>query len=163
MEVIFKEYSRVSNILNSATISHQKKQLVDTSRWKRKFKTLFDQQKCICFDLIEAANTFTKSGLVTQLELKPKSEAGEWVLQQSPKFWVLFTNYVSPKIAACIDSREKLRRQIVEAFFEVDNTHAQTFLKKHLDNMLYLPEISSNQLKQGFMRATIADRLAEVQ
>ena len=99
---------------------------------------------------------------MTQLELKAKSEAGEWVLQQSPKFWVLFTNYVQPKIAACIDSREKLRRQIVEAFFETDNTHAQTFLKKHLDNLLYLPEICNKQLTQGFMRATIADRLAEV-
>ena len=110
-------------------------------------------QKCICFDLIEAANTFAKSGLVTSLDLKPKSEAGEWLLSQCPKFWVLFANYVQPKIASCIDSKEKVRRQIVEAFFETDNSHAQSFLKKHLDNMLYLPEISTTEIKRGFMKA----------
>ena len=42
METIFKEYSRTAAILNSTTVSHQKKQLVDTSKWKRKFKVLFD-------------------------------------------------------------------------------------------------------------------------
>lgn len=64
----------------------------------------------------------------------------------SSKFWVLFANYVRGKLETCIDSKEKVRRQIVEYFFEEnltsDDGKQQSFLKKHLDDLLYLPELN---------------------
>ena len=68
LDAIMKEFNRVQVILNNPSISKQKKQLVDQDRWKRKFKQLFagDKNKsCICFDSIESAHTFAKSGLIT--------------------------------------------------------------------------------------------------
>ena len=42
-----------------------------------------------------------------------------------------------------IDQKEKVRRQIVDNFFEIDNPSKenQEILKKYLDDMLYLPDI----------------------
>jgi hypothetical protein len=72
-----------------------------------------------------------------------KKNIGTWFLNENPKFWVLFTFYNKNKIENDIDSKEKVRRQIVDIFFEYiedEFSENQKLLKKYLDNILYLPE-----------------------
>lgn len=80
-----------------------------------------------------------------------KKNIGSWFINENPKFWVLFTFYNKSKIENDIDSKEKVRRQIVDIYFEnigIDFSENQKFLKKYLDNILYLPELEKiGQLK----------------
>ena len=48
-----------------------------------------------------------------------------------------------------IDQKERVRRQIVDNFFEIDtpNQENQEILKKYLDDMLYLPDVMAAQEK----------------
>jgi hypothetical protein len=65
-------------------------------------------------------------------------------MQENTKFWILFTNYNKQKVTGSdVDQKERVRRQIVDNFFEIDNPSKenQEILKKYLDDMLYLPDI----------------------
>jgi hypothetical protein len=73
-----------------------------------------------------------------------KKNIGSWLINENPKFWVLFTFYNKNKIENDIDSKEKVRRQIVDIYFEnieLSFSENQKLLKKYLDNLLYLPEL----------------------
>ena len=55
---------------------------------------------------------------MTTLEPKPlKKGFGAEILSESTKFWILFTYYNKHKVVD-IDCKEKVRRQIVDTFFE---------------------------------------------
>jgi len=85
--------------------------------------------------------------------LKP---LGQDLLDESIKFWILFTNYCKSKIQGDIEQREKVRRQIVTNFFDdieydEDVVEEQVTLKKYLDNMLYLPDVVKEKEIQRFI------------
>jgi hypothetical protein len=75
------------------------------------------------------------------LELRSKTEVGQQILEENTVFWVLYSYYVKDKLEKSIDDKEKVRRQIVDYFFQSEDKKAeQSYLKKHLDDLLYLPE-----------------------
>lgn len=53
------------------------------------------------------------------MEPKVLKPLGNYILQESSSFWVLFCNYNKQKIDGDIDIKEKVRRQVVDNFFEV--------------------------------------------
>lgn len=52
LDGVFQEFSRVTGILKSRTIAQERKKLVDQTRWRRKFKGVFDWHKCVNFDVV---------------------------------------------------------------------------------------------------------------
>ena len=99
---------------------------------------------------------------MTTLEPKPlKKGSGQEILLESTKFWILFTYYNKHKVVD-IDCKEKVRRQIVDTFFETQLPikAAQEVLKKHLDNLLYLPDVVRETISQF---ESIAPELNEIQ
>ena len=80
LENNFNEFSRVTGILRSRTIAPERKKLVDQSRWRRKFKSIFDWHKCLDFDKVEpgkaSANVFARTGEVTSLEPMARTDSG---------------------------------------------------------------------------------------
>jgi hypothetical protein len=74
---------------------------------------------------------------------------GAEILEESFKFWILFTYFNKHKVCD-IDQKEKVRRQIVDNFFECEspNKPAQEMLKKYLDNILYLPDLARETVTQ---------------
>jgi hypothetical protein len=99
---------------------------------------------------------------MTSLEPKPtKKGFGLDILQESTKFWILFTYFNKHKVID-IDCKEKVRRQIVDTFFETLSPikPAQEVLKKHLDNLLYLPDVVRETISQF---ESIAPSLNEIQ
>jgi len=85
--------------------------------------------------------------------LKPLGQA---LMDESIKFWILFTNYCKSKIQGDIEQREKVRRQIVTNFFDdkdfdEDVVEEQGILKKYLDNMLYLPDVVKEKEIERFI------------
>lgn len=118
----------------------------DASRWRNKFKFLFDREKLLQFDQLESSQIFSRKGLISNLEPKPLKPLGKTILDTNAHFWVLFSNYVKPKLDDNIDNREKIRRQIVDNFFNSNfDESSQVLLKKHLDDMLYLPDVLSRE------------------
>ena len=81
-----------------------------------------------------------------------RTDAGMQVLR-SWRFWVLFTSYVREQIMDDIDARERVRRQVIEVFFE-GGAYGKTEVKQWLDDLLYLPSESGapvvrEQVRQG--------------
>lgn len=110
LSLIFKEFLRSENQKNG-----------DPSKWRKKFKFLLDREKILNFDAIEGSQIFAKKGIMTTLEPKPlKKGFGQEILQESTKFWILFTYYNKHKVVD-IDCKEKVRRQIVDTFFETQD------------------------------------------
>ena len=144
LQLITKEFMKVETIMNDKNIPFQKKQLIDPDKWRKKFRFLFDREKCLNFDLTDGSHIFAKKGIVTNLEPKSTKALGKYVLEECANFWILFAYYNRSKIDGDIDQKEKVRRQVVDTFFENPAKHAQqVVLKKWLDNILYLPEIST--------------------
>ena len=118
LAIILKEFIKVETILSDKSIPFQKKQLIDPDKWKKKFRFLFDREKCINFDATEGSHIFSKKGIVSTLEPKALKPLGVHVLEESSTFWVLFVNYIRSKIdCGEIDNKERVRRQIVDIFF----------------------------------------------
>tara|TARA_B110000285_G_C15012203_1_gene557070 strand:- start:122 stop:517 length:396 start_codon:yes stop_codon:yes gene_type:complete len=119
--------------------------MVDTEKWKKKFKFLLDREKILSFDSVEGSFIFSRKGIMTTLEPKVlKKGFGDQIMQENTKFWILFTNYNKQKVTGSdVDQKERVRRQIVDNFFEIDNPSKenQEILKKYLDDILYLPDI----------------------
>ena len=68
--------------------------MVDTEKWKKKFKFLLDREKILNFDSVEGSQIFARKGIMTTLEPKVlKKGFGDRILQENTKFWILFTNY----------------------------------------------------------------------
>ena len=152
LQLITKEFIKVETILNDKTIPFQKKQLIDPDKWRKKFRFLFDREKCLNFDLVEGSHIFAKKGIVTNLEPKVIKPLGKYVLEDCANFWILFTYYNRNKIDADIEQKEKVRRQVVDNFFETEQKHSQqVLLKKWLDNILYLPDVCAAPAKVAGM------------
>lgn len=120
---------------------------MNIEKWKTKFKAFFDKEKVLDFDATPGSHIFSKKGIITNLEPKPIKPLGNYILKESSSFWVLFCNYNKNKIDGDIDMKERVRRQIVDNFFEAtDKLNQQIQLKKWLDNLLYLPDIQNKQV-----------------
>ena len=81
-----------------------------------------DREKIFNFDAIEGSQIFAKKGIMTSLEPKLVKKGfgyGAEILEESTKFWILFTFFNKHKVCD-IDHKEKVRRQIVDNFFECD-------------------------------------------
>jgi len=143
LALILKEFTKAETILSDKTIPYQKKQLIDPDKWRKKFRFLFDREKVINFDEMEGSQIFLRKGIITNLEPKAIKPLGNYVLSECANFWVLFVNFTKAKIDSDIDIKEKVRRQIVERFFETGLSKDQALLKKWLDNLLYLPDITT--------------------
>lgn len=98
---------------------------MDPEKWKKKFKSLFDREKVIDFDQVQGSNLFAKKGAITNFEPKALKPLGSYILTESSSFWVLFCNYTRAKIDGDIDIKERVRRQIVDTFFEVSGKFNQ--------------------------------------
>lgn len=103
LALILKELQKSEQILNDKSIPFQKKQLVDPDKWRKKFRFLFDREKCINFDAQEGSHIFAKKGIITTLEPKSVKPLGQFVLEELPTFWVLFVFYNRAKIDGDID------------------------------------------------------------
>lgn len=145
--IIFREFSKAQTILNDKKISQVRKVQIDPDKWKKKFKYLFDREKILCFDNQNSSNLFQRKGVITLLEPRPLSQLGQDILMENHHFWVLFTYYNKTKIEFDIDNREKVRRQVVDNLFEdkwhIEDNQKQEILKEWLDNMLYLPDLTT--------------------
>jgi hypothetical protein len=118
LQLITKEFIKAETILNDKNIPFQKKQLIDPDKWRKKFRFLFDREKCLNFDITEGSHIFAKKGIVTNLEPKVVKTLGKFVLEECANFWILFTFYNRNKIDGDIEQKEKVRRQVVDNFFE---------------------------------------------
>ena len=72
---------------------------------------------------------------------------------RSWKFWVLFTSYVREQLESDMDARERVRRQVIEMFFDGD-AGGKTEVKRWLDDLLYLPsdtntDVVRQEVRQG--------------
>ena len=152
--IIIKEFIKVETIMNDKNIPYQKKQLIDPDKWRKKFRFLFDREKCLNFDLIDGSSIFAKKGIITTMEPKVTKPLGTYVLEENANFWILFTFYNKSKIDGDIDLKEKVRRQIVDNFFENPCTQ-QAMLKKWLDNILYLPEVCLKPVTTAISEAVV--------
>ena len=132
-----------------------KKSQVDPDKWRKKFWYMMDREKIFCFDQQETSQQFSKKGIMTSLEPKlVKKALGEEILKDSAHFWILFVKYNKDKFntgdaSIDIDQKEKIRRQLVDNFFEYNQRprswtekvqEKQEMLKKYLDDQLYLPD-----------------------
>ena len=108
--IIIKEFIKVETIMNDKNIPYQKKQLIDPDKWRKKFRFLFDREKCLNFDLIDGSSIFAKKGIITTMEPKVTKPLGTYVLEENANFWILFTFYNKSKIDGDIDLKEKVRR-----------------------------------------------------
>lgn len=117
--IILNEFIKAEIVLKDKNISYQKKQLIDPEKWRKKFKSLFEREKVLDFDATQGSQIFAKKGIITNLEPKAIKHLGYYILHESSSFWVLFCNYNKTKIDGDIDMKEKVRRQIVDNFFEV--------------------------------------------
>jgi hypothetical protein len=79
---------------------------------------LFDREKVLNFDSEHGSYIFAKKGIVTNMEPTVTKPLGNYVLENSSSFWILFAYYNRAKIDSDIDLKEKVRRQIVDNFFE---------------------------------------------
>jgi hypothetical protein len=77
------------------------------------------------FDATEGSHIFAKKGIISSLEPKATKPLGNYVLEEVSAFWILFVNYNRNKIDGEIDNKEKVRRQIVDKFFEKPNKYNQ--------------------------------------
>jgi hypothetical protein len=59
------EFLRIQMIMNSKTLSIQKKELVDQNRWKNKFRAFLEKEKILSFDSQESSQIFLKKGIMT--------------------------------------------------------------------------------------------------
>lgn len=141
--IMMKEFAKAQAVLKDKKVSQQKKALMDLDKWRKKFKFVFDREKIIGFDATEGSYIFSKKGIITLFEPKALKPMGATLLQNSASFWVLFAFYVKGKIDSDIEIKEKVRRQIVDTFFECGTkVPQQTQLKMWLDTVLYLPDIN---------------------
>ena len=149
---------------------------MDPERWRKKFRFLFQREQILSFahegQSEKIIQVFNRRGLASSLEpLILKPGLGAWLLNQSAVFWILFAQFNRQRIESDIDSKERVRRQIVDAFWNSseDNIEescrsnhvedvqvpeqdqlskekrigSQRLLKAHLDRLLYLPEVGS--------------------
>lgn len=94
LQIIFREFLRTEQALNDKTLSAQRKLMVDTDKWKKKFKFLLDREKILNFDSVEGSQIFARKGIMTTLEPKVLRKGfGDQILLENTKFWILFTNY----------------------------------------------------------------------
>ena len=59
------EFLRIQMIMNSKTLSIQKKELVDQNRWKNKFRAFLEKEKILRFNSQESSQIFMKKGIMT--------------------------------------------------------------------------------------------------
>ena len=67
---------------------------------------------------MESSYLFAKKGIITKLEPVALNKLGAEMMNENEYFWVLFTFYNKPKIENNIESRERVRRQIVDNLFD---------------------------------------------
>jgi hypothetical protein len=59
------EFLRIQMIMNSKTLSIQKKELVDQNRGKNKFRAFLEMENILSFDSQESSQSFMKKGIMT--------------------------------------------------------------------------------------------------
>lgn len=120
LNLILKEHERMSSLAKSKLNTPSKKTMADPERWRNKFRFLFQRERILSFACDDANKSliFNKRGLASTLEPKVLRPAlGSWLLQHCATFWILFAEFNRQKIEFDIDAKERVRRQIVDAFW----------------------------------------------
>lgn len=94
--------------------------MADPERWRNKFRFLFQREQVLSFvgEAEKSTLIFNKRGLASSLEPRIlRQNVGSWILSQSAVFWILFAEFNLQKIETDIDAKERVRRQIVDAFW----------------------------------------------
>lgn len=74
--IILNEFIKAEIVLKDKKTSYQKKQLIDPGKWKQKFKSLFERERAIDFDMPPGSNLFAKRGIISNMEPKPIKPLG---------------------------------------------------------------------------------------
>lgn len=120
LNLILKEHERMNSLTKSKMNTPSKKSMADPERWRNKFRFLFQRERVLSFasDDTNKALIFNKRGLASTLEPKIlRPVLGAWLLHHCAVFWILFAEFNRQKIEMDIDAKERVRRQIVDAFW----------------------------------------------